>query len=117
MNFLVVDDSKVARTKISKYIIELGYHVIGEAEDGLEACEMAKKLKPDFITMDLEMPEMNGIDAAKEIISLSKDIDIIIITSIIDKKVLIDALRNGVKKVLRKPISLENLRQAIDELK
>lgn len=117
MKFLVVDDSKVSRKKLSKFIDELGYELIGEAKDGLEGFTLAEKLNPDFIIMDLEMPNMNGIESTKKIISLNKNIDIIIVTSIVDKKELISALKYGAKKILQKPISLEDLKQSIFELK
>jgi len=117
MNFLVVDDSKFARRKLSKLIAQLGYNVVGEAEDGLKAIEQYKKLKPDFITMDLEMPNMQGTDAAKKILEIDINTRIILITSIVDKKVILNAFKSGVKGYLTKPMTLDELKEVIDKIK
>lgn len=116
MKFLIVDDSKVARKKLEKYITSLGYEVIAHACDGLEAIDKAKELQPDIITMDLEMPNMKGTIASKEILTLNKNINIILITSLVDKKELIEALKVGVKKILQKPVKQETFQATIQDL-
>ena len=117
MKFLVVDDSKIARTRICDYVSKLGYEVIGEACDGIEAISKYKELLPNIITIDLEMPNMKGIEASKEILKLNPNINIILVTSIIDKKEVINALKIGVKKVIQKPFTLESFAQKVNELK
>jgi len=116
MNFLVVDDSRMARRRVIDYIEELEMKVIGEAVDGLEAISQFKLLSPDIITLDLEMPNMKGIASAKEILKLDSNVNIILVTSIIDKKELINALKIGVKKVLIKPFTQETFKRTIEEL-
>lgn len=116
MNFLVVDDSKMARTRICDYIAELGYKVVGEAVDGVEAISKYKELLPSIITIDLEMPNMKGIEASKEILKLNPNVNIILVTSIIDKKEVINALKIGVKKVIQKPFTFEHFAQKVNEL-
>ena len=86
MRFLVVDDSAFSRRKIADFISHVGGTVIGEASDGLEAVEQYSKLLPEFVTMDIEMPKINGIEASKEILKINKDAKIILITSSVDKK-------------------------------
>ncbi|QKF67940.1 chemotaxis regulatory protein [Arcobacter venerupis] len=117
MKFLVVDDSKIARSRICDYIKELGYEVLDEACDGIEAIEKYKKLLPSVITIDLEMPNMKGIEASKEILRLNPKINIILITSIVDKKEVINALKIGIKKVIQKPFTFEYFAQEINKLK
>ena len=116
MKFLVVDDSKIARARICDYIKELGYEVIGEASDGIEAIKKYKELLPNIITIDLEMPNMKGIESSKEIIRLNPNINIILVTSIIDKKEVINALKVGVKQVIQKPFTFEYFAQKVNEL-
>lgn len=116
MNFLVVDDSKISRKKLIEFIQTLGFNVVGEAEDGLEAIEKFKELNPTHITIDLEMPNMSGIDASKEILTLSPDTNIILVTSIINKVELISAIKSGVRDVLTKPVTIEAFKKALDKI-
>lgn len=117
MKFLVVDDSRIARLRLCDYIKELGYEVVGEACDGIEAIEKYKELLPDMITIDLEMPNMKGIEASKEILKLNPNINIILVTSIIDKKEVINGLKIGIKKVIQKPFTFEHFETKVNELK
>jgi len=116
MKFLIVDDSKIARRKISSFVSELGYEVISEAENGLEALKLANELKPDIIIMDLEMPVMNGSEATKKICNVNNDIKIVIATSSINKKDKIAALQNGARKILEKPIAFDKFKNIIQEI-
>ena len=117
MKFLIADDSNLSRKKLSSIITELGYEVIDTAVNGEEAVSKFKELSPKFITMDLEMPIKRGDAAAREILQLDPSVNIILITSIVDKKELLSAIKFGVKKVLQKPVTKEKLMHAIDELK
>lgn len=114
--FLVVDDSKIAREKISCFLKDLGYNTIHHAEDGLIALERFRKIDYDFIIMDLEMPNMKGNAAAKEMLKTNPNINIMLITSIVDKKELIFALKLGVKKILQKPITFQEFDFALNKL-
>ncbi len=114
--FLVVDDSKIARQKLSEFIKELNFSVIHEAEDGVIAVERFKKIAYDYIIMDLEMPNMKGNEASKLMLEINPNINIILVTSIVDKKELIGALKIGVRKILRKPVNFEMFAQAVKEL-
>lgn len=116
MKFLVVDDSRVARQRVISYLNDLNYEVVGEAVDGIDAIEKFKTLTPCAIALDLEMPNMKGIEASKKILEIDPTTKIILITSIIDKKEIINALRIGVKKVIRKPFTKEKLQEIINEL-
>lgn len=116
MKFLVVDDSVLARQRVKDYLKELQYDVVGEACNGLEAIEQFKLLNPSFVTLDFEMPELNGIEAAQEILRLNSAVSIILITSIEDKKELIDAIKHGVKRVIKKPFTQEQFNRTINEL-
>ncbi len=116
MKFLVVDDSKVSRKKISAYIAELGHEVVSEAINGLEAVNVSKELNPDIIIMDLEMPVMNGSEATKEICHHNTNTKIIIMTSSINKKDKISALQNGARRILEKPVAYDKFKNTIQEI-
>lgn len=116
MKFLVVDDSKISREKIKNMIIELGYEVVGEAKDGEEAIRLVETLKPTFVTMDLEMPNLKGDQASVKILEINPKINIILVTSIVNQKEIINAIRLGVKKFLQKPISIEKLKEVITDI-
>lgn len=116
MKFLIVDDSKIARTKTKDFIEAMGYEVVAEAVDGIDAIEKYKKHLPQFMAIDLEMPNMKGIEASKEILKLNPNVNIILVTSIIDKKELINALKIGVKKILQKPFTFELFSNSVNEL-
>lgn len=114
---LVVDDSKLARLKIIDFIKNLEFQIIHEAEDGLIALERFKKIDYDYVIMDLEMPNMKGNQAAKEMLKLKPEIDIVLVTSIVDKKELISALNIGIKRILKKPISFDEFKKVMNEIK
>jgi two-component system chemotaxis response regulator CheY len=116
VKFLVVDDSKIARKKTRDFIEKLGYEVVGEAVDGVDAIEQYKKHLPQFMTIDLEMPNMKGIEASKEILGLNPNVNIILVTSIIDKKEIINGLKIGIKKVLQKPFTFDTFSNSVNEL-
>lgn len=116
MKFLIVDDSKISREKIKNMIVELGYEIVGEAKDGEEAIKLAEKLNPTFITMDLEMPNLKGDQASIKILEINPKINIILVTSIVNQKEIINAFRIGIKKFLQKPINIEKLKETIADI-
>ena len=116
LNILVVDDSLIMRRNIKKYILELGHNIIGEAKNGREAVKRAKDLKPDIITMDITMPEMDGIEALKAIMAENKDINVIMTTSHGQENIVANALQIGAKGYILKPVTKENLLNSIDAI-
>jgi len=113
-SFFVVDDSKVARHFIKKMLNELGHEVICEADDGVDFLKIYEESKPDFVTIDLEMPQIDGIAVASILHQAHSDAKIIMITSLIDKKRTVQALKSGIHNVLKKPITTQQLNQAIN---
>ena len=78
LNILVVDDSLIIRKNIKKYITNLGHSIVGEAKNGTQAIKLCQELKPDLITMDITMPDMDGITALKHIRESDNKVNIII---------------------------------------
>ena len=111
---LLVDDHEMVRLGVSAYLsVQEDIEVIDQAENGKVGVEKALELKPDIILMDLVMPEMDGIEATKEILSKWKEAKIIIVTSFIDDEKVYPAISAGAKSYLLKTSSASEIAQAI----
>ena len=115
LKVLVVDDSVIIRKSLSQQLDELGYEVIGEASNGSEAVKLYKKLKPDFVTMDITMPIMNGIEALNEIKREDKDAKVIMVTSHGEEKLVMEAIKRGAAGYILKPIIHGKISKAVNK--
>lgn len=113
---LVVDDTLFMREMVKGLAEECGFTVIGEAENGLQAVELYRQLKPDVVTMDITMPEMSGLDATKIIVDEFPDAKIIVVTALGQQKMVVKALNNGAKDFLAKPFQLAQFKQILHQL-
>ncbi len=111
--FLVVDDTRFMRNIIRKILEDEGYEVVGEAESGKEAIRMAEKLAPTVITMDITMPDMDGITAAEEIIKKQPQMKIIMCSAADQREKIIEAVRVGAKDFIGKPFEKDKALEAI----
>lgn len=100
---LVVDDSSIMRRNLSAILTSAGHDVIAEASNGEQAVKEYKRAKPDLVTMDITMPELDGIAAVKKIISLDPDAKIVIISALEQKFMVLSAIQNGAKHYIIKP--------------
>ena len=103
IRFLVADDSKVVRSSLAQTIEILGGEVLGEATTGSEAIEMFTRLRPNFVTMDLSMPGMSGIDAIKRILQIAPETNIIVISGTDHQELREEVFDLGVKIFIVKP--------------
>lgn len=101
--FLVVDDSKMVRSLLAQTVEIVGGEILGEAVTGQEAIGMFSRLRPNFVTMDLSMPGMSGIDAIKEILRQDPKANIIVISGINNKELREETFDLGVKIFIAKP--------------
>ena len=113
LNFLIADDEALIRMDVKEMLTEAGHNVIGEGASGEDAIQLARKLKPDFIIMDVKMPGMGGIAAAKTIISESIA-PVLLLTAYSQTDIVEQANDAGVLAYLVKPIREEQLFPAID---
>ena len=114
IRILVVDDHTITRDGLKALLSiydDLDY--AGEASNGEEAIELCKKIRPDVVLMDIEMPLMNGIDAASIIKEENPDIKIIALTSFADKKLVSQAIRAGATSYILKNVSTEIIADSI----
>lgn len=109
LNVLVVDDSMVMRKKIISIINDLGHQVAGEAANGEEAIKFCEEVVPDFITMDITMPIMNGIEATKILKKKYPTIKIVMLTSHGQENLVRDAIKSGAKGYILKPVSKDKI--------
>jgi len=115
-SILIVDDSDMVRASLRKFLErELGFKVCGEAFDGLDALEKVPQLEPDLVILDLAMPRMNGLQAARKLRSLPLNIPIILFTMYSDALQFHDVKDAGVDAVVAKT-NLVGLRQNIENL-
>ncbi|UOQ47866.1 response regulator [Gracilibacillus caseinilyticus] len=113
---LIVDDAAFMRMMIKDILTKNGYDVVGEAQDGQEAVEKYKELKPDLVTMDITMPEMDGIAALKEIKSSNEDAKIIMCSAMGQQAMVIDAIQAGAKDFIVKPFQADRVIEAISKV-
>ena len=113
---LIVDDSNIMRRRIerSQQFDEL--EVVGAASNGVEAIELFRRTDPDLVTMDLTMPQMDGIECIEQIVRLKPTVRILVISALADKATAVDAMEKGANGFLNKPFTDRQLNEAIAEL-
>ncbi|EGL16466.1 MULTISPECIES: response regulator [Paenibacillus] len=116
MNVLVVDDAAFMRTLVRMFLEQMGHTVIGEAQNGKEAVDLYGRLKPDLVTMDITMPEMDGLEAVKRIKSANPGAKIIMCSAMGQQRVVMEAIRSGASDFVVKPIQKERLQEAVEKL-
>jgi len=113
---LVVDDAAFMRMMIKDILTKNGYEVVGEAANGNEAVEKYKELKPDVVTMDITMPEKDGIAAVKEIMALDSNAVIIMCSAMGQQAMVMEAIQAGAKDFIVKPFQQERVIQALQKV-
>ncbi|HOV43052.1 MAG TPA: response regulator [Syntrophothermus lipocalidus] len=112
---LVVDDAAFMRMMIKDILTKNGYAVVGEAENGLVALEKYKELNPDLVTMDITMPEMDGITAVREIRKIDPGAKIIMCSAMGQRAMVIDAIQAGARDFVVKPFQPERVVEAVSK--
>ncbi len=112
---LIVDDAAFMRMMIKNILTSNGYEVVGEAENGLQAVEKYKELKPDLVTMDITMPEMDGIAAVKEIKKIDPNARVIMCSAMGQQSMVIEAIQAGAKDFIVKPFNPQRVLEAVEK--
>lgn len=116
MRLMIVDDSNMIRSRISRVVQGGGLKnvaVVGLAKNGLEAVRIAKVARPDVVTMDLTMPEMDGIECIAALLKLDPTVNILVVSALADKSTAIAALKMGARGFVAKPFTDEELQLAL----
>ncbi len=110
---LIVDDAAFMRMMIKDVLTKNGLEVIGEAENGLKAVEKFKELDPELTIMDITMPEMDGIQAVKEIKAIDNNAKVIMCSAMGQQAMVIEAIQAGAKDFIVKPFQADRVIEAV----
>ena len=116
LKMMIVDDSSIIRRKIERSTQVDRLNVVGAAGNGKEALEVFDRTDPDVVTVDLTMPQMDGIECVETLVSKKPSILILVVSAITDKSTAIEALKRGANGFLCKPFSDKQLNKALEEL-
>jgi len=118
MKLLIVDDSSVIRSRIARITGDSllpDINIVGLAKNGHEAIRICKVVLPDLVTMDLTMPEMDGVSCITELLAQHPMLDILVISALSDRTTAIQALKLGARGFLNKPFTDKQLADALLE--
>ena len=110
---LITDDTAFMRMTLRNVLEKNGYEVVDEAADGLQAVEKYSQFKPDLVTMDITMPNMDGIAAVKKIIEQYPDARIVMVSAMGQKALVVEALTAGAKDFIVKPFQPDRILEAL----
>lgn len=113
---LIVDDAAFMRMMIKDILTKNNYEVAGEAANGVEAVEKYKEVKPDLVTMDITMPEKDGIEALKEIKQFDPNAKVVMCSAMGQQAMVIDAIQSGAKDFIVKPFQAERVLEALQKV-
>lgn len=116
LKLMIVDDSNIIRRRIERSQQIERLEVVGSAGNGREAVELFRRVRPDVVTMDLTMPEMDGIECVQELVSLNSDVLILVVSALADKATAVEAIEKGANGFLCKPFTDRQLNEALEEL-
>jgi two-component system chemotaxis response regulator CheY len=112
---LVVDDAAFMRKMVSDALAKGGHEVIGEAANGLEAVERYKELAPEVTTLDITMPEKDGISALQDILALDPSARVVMCSALGQESKVLEAIKSGAKDFVVKPFQPERVLDAISK--
>ena len=110
---LIVDDASFMRMMIKDILTKNGFEVIGEAENGIKAVDKYKELGPELVIMDITMPEMDGIQAVKEIKAIDPNARIIMCSAMGQQSMVMDSIKSGARDFIVKPFQPERVLEAV----
>jgi two-component system chemotaxis response regulator CheY len=112
---LIVDDALFMRMMIRDILSKDGFDVVAEAENGVEAVERFKEVRPDLVTMDIVMPEMDGIEAVKQIMKIDPNAKILMCSAMGQQPLVVEALEAGAKDFIIKPFQPSKVIEAVEK--
>jgi len=116
LRICIVDDSKFMRNLLHKMFTEFGYSVVGEASNGKEGVQIVNELSPDLVTLDITMPEMNGIEALEEIKKLHPSTKVIMVSSLNSRQQVLEAVEKGASDFIMKPFDKNTFHEMLKKI-
>jgi two-component system, chemotaxis family, chemotaxis protein CheY len=113
---LVVDDAMIMRMRIKEIAREAGWEIAGEAVDGADAIAKYRELRPDMMTMDIVMPQMDGVTALKAIREEDANARVVMVSAVDQKLKLTECIRLGAIDFVVKPFNRENLKSLFEKM-
>ena len=113
---LIVDDASFMRMSIKNMLANYDFEIVGEAENGVMAIEKYKELQPDIVTMDITMPEMDGLEALREIKKIDPGASVVMVSALGQEARMKEAIIYGAKAFIVKPFKEEMLISALSKL-
>lgn len=113
---LIVDDAAFMRMMIKDILTKNGYEVVAEAANGVEAVELYKSHQPDLVTMDITMPEMDGIEAVKQIKAINPAAKVIMCSAMGQQSMVMDAIKAGANDFIVKPFQADRVLEAVKKI-
>ncbi len=118
-NIMIVDDSKFTRKMLSDILTEKGHQIVGEAENAKEAVEFYERLKPDLVTLDIIMPEVEGTDAIsalKAMVKVNPKARVVIVSAMGQQEVVEECIQAGARDFIVKPIQPSNVAGVVESV-
>lgn len=116
MKLLIVDDSLIMRRAIERCVSKGSFDEVRIAANGRLAVEEFTRFKPDVVTMDITMPEMDGLTAVELILRANPRATILVVSALADKATAVEAIKRGAAGFLLKPITIESIQEALDDV-
>lgn len=116
LKLMIVDDSNVMRRRIERSQQIDRLEVVGLASNGFEALELFRRTNPDVVTMDITMPEMDGIECVGRLVRMKPHVLILVVSALADKATAVEAMEKGANGFLNKPFTDRQLNDALAEL-
>ena len=113
---MIVDDSNIIRRRIERSQQIDRLEVVGAAANGRDAVELFRRTQPDVVTMDLTMPEMDGVECVEKLVAINPKVLILVVSALADKATAVEAIEKGANGFLCKPFTDRQLNDALEEL-
>lgn len=114
IRLMIADDHRMLREGLRRSMSEMGFDVVAEARNGAEAVQLAESTRPDVILMDVTMPEMDGVEACRQIREILPDTQVVMLTMHADQEILTGAIRAGASGYLVKDCSTDEIASAVE---